>query len=320
MSEHESRLKNFPISWFSTVMGLAGLSIAWNRAEHFIDPGLCLSSIWLGLATLVFAVLVFVYALKIYVYPQEVRQELVHPVKQAFAPTVSIGMLLLSVAYLQISPQWSLVLWGAGTALQLVLTFYVLSSWMHHEHYQITHLNPAWFIPVVGNVIVPIAGLSHAPVELSWFFFSLGIFFWPILTAVIFYRLVFHTALPDRLMPTLFIFIAPPAVGFTAWVSLNGGVDAFARILFSVALVFTLLLLSQINRFRRLSFFLSWWAYSFPLAAMTIACFVMFKFTQVAFFLGLGVVMLGVLTLLIAVLFALTARAVWRKEICVAGH
>ena len=320
MLEHESRLKNFPISWFSTVMGLSGLSIAWNRAEHFLDPGFCLSSVLLGLTTAWFAFLVFVYALKMYVYPQDVREELTHPVKHAFAPTVSISMLLLSVAYLQVSPQWSLVFWGVGTALQLVLTFYVLSSWMHHEHYQITHLSPAWFIPVVGNVIVPIAGISHAPAELSWFFFSLGIFFWPILTAIIFYRLVFHAALPDRLMPTLFIFVAPPAVGFISWVGLNGGVDAFAKILFSVALVFTLLLLSQLNRFKKLRFFLSWWAYSFPLAAMTTACFVMFKFTNSAFFLGLGVVFLGILTLLIALLFVLTANAVWRKEICVAGH
>ncbi|MDZ7809278.1 MAG: hypothetical protein U5L11_02920 [Arhodomonas sp.] len=37
-----------------------------------------------------------------------------------------------------------------------------------------------------------------------------------------------------------------------------------------------LLLLTQYRRFTRLQFFLSWWAYSFPLAAMTVAAFTMY--------------------------------------------
>lgn len=39
-------------------------------------------------------------------------------------------------------------------------------------------------------------------------------------------------------------------------------------------LFLTLLLFTQIGRFARLQFALSWWAYSFPLAAITIASFV----------------------------------------------
>ena len=36
--------------------------------------------------------------------------------------------------------------------------------------------------------------------------------------------------LPERLLPTVFILIAPPAVGFIAYVRLTGGVDVFAQI------------------------------------------------------------------------------------------
>jgi len=54
---------------------------------------------------------------------------------------------------------------------------------------------------------------THAPADVSWFFFSLGLFFWPVLTAILFYRLIFHGSLPERFMPLCFIFIAPPAVG-----------------------------------------------------------------------------------------------------------
>ena len=315
-----SRLQHFPISWFATVMGLTGLSIAWNRAEHYLSSGFCLSSVLLGLTTLWFFILTGIYTAKILKYPADVMAEIRHPVKLAFVPTFSISLILLSIAHLQTSPDFSFWLWTLGSLLHLGLTLYVMASWIHHTRYEIAHLNPAWFIPVVGNILVPIAGLQHAAPEISWFFFSLGLFFWPVLTAIIFYRLIFHSALPERLLPTLFIFIAPPAVGCLSWVNLNGGIDGFARILYSVALVFTVLLFSQFNHFRRIPFFLSWWAYSFPLAAMTIANFLMAKQTGVAIYLWIGSGLLGLLSLLVVILLWLTVRGVLRREICVPGH
>lgn len=319
-NQDDSRLKNFPISWFSTVMGMAGLSIAWNRAEYFFNPGFCLSSVLLAISSLWLFLLMLVYSAKFIKYPADVIAEIKHPVKQAFVPTFSISLLLLSVAYLDSARDFSFWLWSIGSLLHIGLTFYVLSSWIHHSKYEITHLNPAWFIPVVGNLFVPIAGMQHAAPEISWFFFSLGIFFWPVLTAIIFYRLIFHTALPERLLPTLFIFIAPPAVGFISWFKLTGGIDAFGHILYSVALVFTLLLMTQINHFRKIQFYLSWWAYSFPMAAMTIASFLMAKATAQVMYLWIGGALLAVLSALIAMLIWRTVKAVIRREICVAGH
>lgn len=301
-------------------MGMSGFSIAWNRAEYFFNPGFCLSSVLLGLTSLWFMILIAIYLRKIAKYPQDVLAEITHPVKQAFVPTFSISLIMLSVAYVQSAPDFSFWLWCLGSVLHLGLTFYVLSSWIHHSKYEIAHLNPAWFIPVVGNILVPIAGMQHGTPEISWFFFSLGIFFWPVLTAIIFYRLIFHPALPERLLPTLFIFIAPPAVGFISWFNLTGSVDAFARILYSVALIFTLLLLSQLNHFRRIQFFLSWWAYSFPMAAMTIASFLMANATGQSLYLWIAGGLLALLSALIVVLLWLTVRGVIRREICVAGH
>ncbi|MDP2830143.1 MAG: SLAC1 anion channel family protein [Sulfuricellaceae bacterium] len=320
MTEPSSRLKNFPVSAFSIIMGMSGFSIAWNRAEHIFDPGFCVSSMLLDMTTLLFVVVTLIYAAKAIKYPGEVMGEIRHPVKLAFVPTFSISLLLLSIAYLHIAPDFSFWLWTVGSILHLSITLYVLSSWIHHTKYEIAHLNPAWFIPVVGNILVPVAGMHHASPEISWFFFSLGLFFWPILTAIIFYRLIFHASLPERFMPTLFIFIAPPAVGFISWYNLTSGVDAFARVLYFVGLVFTLLVFTQFVYFARLKFFLSWWAYSFPIAAITIATLVMVKETGLLFYTWLAAGLLGILSLLVAMLLVRTALAVMRREICVEGH
>ena len=298
-------------------MGLTGFALAWMRAERLFALEFAVSPILLGLAIILFGVLTVLYVAKFVKYRADAVAELVHPVKLAFAPTFSIALLLLAAALREMAPVVSFWLWSVGAALHLALTLYVLSSWIHHGKYEIAHLNPAWFIPVVGNILVPIAGVHHAPADISWFFFSLGLFFWPVLTAILFYRLIFHPSLAERFMPTLFIFIAPPAVGFISWVSLTGEVDAFARVLYFVGLFFVLLLLAQASYFIRLRFFLSWWAYSFPLAAITIASLLMLQATGAALYLWISGILLVLLSVVIAILLARTVQAVLRREVCV---
>lgn len=320
MSEQPARLKNFPVAWFSIVMGMAGFTIAWAKTEQLFDLAVPVSSWLLWLTAAVALVLAAVYLAKLARHPGEAMAEVSHPVKLAFVPTISISLILLAIATLHAAPEISFWLWVSGTILHLLLTLYVLSSWTHHDKYEIQHLNPAWFIPVVGNMLVPIAGIHHAPALISWFFFSAGLFFWPVLTAILFYRLIFHATLPARMVPTLFIFIAPPAVGFISYINLVGGVDPFAMILYCVGLFFTLLLATQITYFSKLQFFLSWWAYSFPLAAITIATLALFEQTGIAGLDTLAVVLLAILSLVIAGLVVRTLIAVFRREICVEGH
>jgi tellurite resistance protein len=202
--------------------------------------------------------------------------------------------------------------------VQLAFTLAILSNWMHHEKFQVQHSNPAWFIPIVGNILVPIAGVPLGFPEVSWFYFSVGLVMWVPLLAVLLNRFFFHPMIPGKLLPTLFILIAPPAVGFIAWVKLhNGGIDDMARILYYFALFITLLLFSQIRYFWKLQFALPWWAYSFPMAAMTIATMVMAEKLGGSFFVGLAQILLALLVILLTLLSALTLRAMRRGQICV---
>ncbi|MGM0823360.1 MAG: SLAC1 anion channel family protein [Pseudomonadota bacterium] len=312
-----SRLQNFPISWFALIMGMSGFTIAWHRAEVLLSFPIKVSLVLLILTLTTFAILLTIYLTKIVKYTSKVKEEFSHPVKLNFFPTVSIGLILLSIAILPYSNRVSLMLWSIGVILHLGFTLYVLSVWLHQTHFEVTHINPAWFIPIVGNILVPIVGVQHASVEISWFFFSVGLIFWGVLLTIIFYRMFFHQPLPAKLLPTLFILIAPPAVGFVSWFQLVGEVNAFGRILYYVALFLTLMLLTQARRFIRIEFYLSWWAYSFPMAAITIASFLMYEQLQLPFFRILSVGLLSLLTVLISILIVKTVQAVRAKSICI---
>lgn len=315
-SQTHNRLEHLPVPLFATVMGTAGLAIAWHKAHAVLGAPQAIGQALSWWALALFAVIVLAYAAKIAGHPKAVAAELAHPVRLNFFPAISISLLLLAVAFAAELPEMARVLWTIGALAHLGFTLYVMSSWIHHSRYQIQHANPAWFIPVVGNVIVPVAGTAFAPAEVSWFFFSIGIVFWIALFTIVLYRLFFHEPLPARLTPTLFILIAPPAVGFLAYLKLAGEVDAFARILYYTALFLTLLLATNAARFFRLPFFLSSWAYSFPLAAITIATLAMTEQVGGAFA-SLGLLLLGVLSIVLALLTVRTAIAVVRGEICV---
>lgn len=325
-----SRLAHLPVTFFAVVMGVAGLALAWQRAGGLLTagpaaspPGAFVTGVgegvfWLALA--LFIAIAAAYLVKAVRHPAAVRGELRHPVRIAFVPTATIALLLLGTSGLAVAPDLAAGLWWVGAVGQVVATLAVLSAWISLPTFTAGHLTPAWFIPVVGLVVVPLAGVEVAPPAISWAAFSVGVLFWLSLLPLVLGRLFVHPEpVPGQLMPTLAVLVAPPAVATIAWVRLHGGaVDQVARSLAAVAVFFALLLLLQAGRLRRIRFFLSWWAYSFPLAALSVAV------TVLAADAGAGAgwawvawVVLGGVTLLVVLLAVRTARGMLRGEICV---
>lgn len=307
-------LAYLPVALFTTVMGVAGLALAWAKASALAGapalPGLCLR--WAATALYVF--LFVLYALKGLRYPAQVAAERAHPVQVNFFPAISTGMVLLSIAWLPTLPGVAHVLWSVGAAAHLALTLLSVGSWIFHPHYSIQHASPAWFIPAVGNILMPIVGMQWAPPDISWFFFSIGLVFWLVLMTIVLYRLFFHEPLPPPMRPTLAILLAPPSAGFVAYLALTGQVDGFARVLYSMALFMFLLLASHVRQFARLPFSTAAWGYSFPLAALTMASLEMAHRSASAWYAVLAWALLALLSVLVSWLAWLTLRAAARGQ------
>jgi len=307
-----TRLEHFPVAFFSAVMGLLGTALALEVAG-LVQAG----QIVAGLAACVFVLQLAFYGAKAVRHPGAVAAEWNHPIKLAFFPAVSISLLLGAVVLGASAPGLATLIWAVGAVLQAILTLAIVTSWISHRGFGVGQMSPAWFIPAVGNVVAPVAGVSLGFVDASWYFFSLGVLFWIILLTLVFNRLVFHEPLPGKLRPTLTILIAPPAVAFLAWLQLNGGVlDAPARVFYNLGLFFTALVLLQVRGLIRLPFALSFWALSFPIAAMTIASFRYAALSGSELFLAIGWGLLAVLCGIIAGLVWRTSLAILRGEIC----
>ncbi len=315
--EQGPRLKFFPVMMFAVIMGFSGITLAYKKAhEILLFPASIyqiLSYITAGLAVIITAL----YLLKIILYTSEVKKEIGHPVRVNFFAAISISMLLLAVVFHE-NRSAAFPLFVIGTGLQTFFTFYAITYWLN-KNIELAHSNPAWFIPVVGNIIVPIAGDGFADAALLNFFFSLGIFFWIILTAILFNRIIFHGMLVQKFLPTLAIFIAPPSVGMLSYLKLSDGYDFFASVLLNVAIVFGLILLALAKNFYKIKFFISWWAFTFPMAALTMALITAYEKTNYVYgaYKCLSVISIIMTSILVLLVLIRTIYAVMKKEICI---
>ena len=311
-----ARLENFPIMMFSIVMGLSGLSIAYQKGSHLFHFSRLIPNLLAGLTTLVFIAITVTYIVKYFKFQDEVKQEFSHPVRINFFAGIPISLLLTSIMYQEINLQVATALWWVGMLLQGYLTLYTISFWIN-RNLEIQFSNPAWFIPIVGNLLVPVGGIDIVNRDFLMYFFAVGIFFWIVLLTIILNRIIFHHLLAPKFMPTLFIFIAPPAVGAIAYVKLTGEFDLFASFLFNIGLFFTFLLLFMYKNFIKLEFFISWWAFTFPLTAMTIAAMLAHHQTGSLFCYYASIGLLALATCVAAFVAYKTIYHMLKKEICV---
>jgi tellurite resistance protein len=311
-----NRLKFFPIMMYAIVMGMSGLTIMYQKAALWLSFPSLIGTTLMAATTVIFLVVSSIYLTKFARYAMAVKHEFAHPVRINFFAAVSISMLMLAIIYKEHYPTISALFWYPGTALHFYLTMHTIAFWINHNQ-ELSHSNPAWFIPIVGNVLVPVAGVGFAPQGLLMYFFSSGVFFWMILFAILLNRIIFHHQLVVKFMPTMFILIAPPAVGFIAYIKMFENFDVFADILFNLAIFFTLLIGFMYKNFVKIKFFISWWAFVFPLAAMAIASMLMHHHSHDLFTLIFSYVMIAVTTVIIAIVIYQTLLHMQKGEICI---
>jgi tellurite resistance protein len=313
-------LSSPPISAFTMVMGTASLSLSWSKfgtltAWPFAEN---LAQFFGILAALTFVLLFLGLLHKQIRTPELIAEEWGHPVKSSFFAAISVGLTLLSVVIFPYSRFFAEWVWFCSAGIHLLAIVVVLNAWVHRDSLEASHACPVWFIPTVGNAVIPLGGVKLGHEELSWFFFGVGLVLWFVILCVLMYRLMFvRPALPERLKPTIAIFLAPPSVAFVSWVALTQAsptqsLDPMGHILMAIAFFFALFLLTQLRFFIKLKFFMSWWAYSFPTASFATACLIYSAYIPEAIW--IAYIALGFSTIVISSLWIRTLMAIQMKD------
>ena len=311
-----NRLQYFPVMMFAIVMGLSGLTLVYKKAHEVLGFPSFMSEFLSYLTLAVFTMITLTYLLKMVRYMQGVKEEFSHPVRINFFAAISISFILVSIILKDMHTPLAYNVFVIGAVLHLFFTFYTLSFWIT-KNLEIQNSNPAWFIPIVGNLMVPVGGAGVVNHSVLMFYFSVGIFFWIVMLAIILNRIIFHVQFAQKFMPTLFILIAPPTIGLLSYFKLTHTLDMFAQILFNLGLFFTFLLLFMYKSFLNIKFFISWWAFTFPLASMALATMLMYAQLKENVYAYLAYFFIFLVTVIVVIVAFNTLKHMLKKEICI---
>ena len=288
-------VKNFAPSWFASVMGtgiLAMTSLFYSRYIPFLKS---MAYVLFYFNIILFFVLLIPWILRWIFFRKEALKDLEHPVLSNFYATIAIGMLVLAADFIVIGKNIKIgeVFWFIGALATMffgILTPYLMFK---GEHVRLDHINPAWFIPPVGLIVIPIAGSLIIPhvsgrvrelvILLNYFGWGSGFFIYLALFAITMYRFILHKPLPNTLAPTIWINLGPIGAGTVALVNLikNSSFITVKEPFFVFGFLFwgfgiwwvimaIAMTLHCIKRLK-LPYAMSWWAFTFPLGAYVAA-------------------------------------------------
>jgi C4-dicarboxylate transporter/malic acid transport protein len=212
------------------------------------------------------------------------------------------------------------VLWILGGIGIIGFALTILSIYFNKKDLEWNSANLGWLIPPVSVLILPVLGASLAAANAGtvwgdlYFFGSLmalgiGVLLYIFVGSAVFSRYLFHQLPPSHLAPTIWIGIAPTAIlniivikmvpAIKAALSLS---DEMAGILSTIArltgvslwgfalfwLIIAIIITLLHHRWERLSFAMSWWAFTFPLGAFVVSTGLLNSIFDKAFFRAVG--------------------------------
>ncbi len=273
----DQRWRHVPLALFTIPMSFVGLGLALRRAATTPSMPALAPDATARLADLVLlgsflslAIIFYALAHKLFRHPDQLRADLSHPVRICFAAALPMTLVLQAAAALPHMPGLAHALWLIGTVLYGTIAVWAVAVWQHRAPVDLAALNPIWFLPIVGHVLVAHCGAKLGYVETSWLVVGLSLPLWILVQTLLFYRNVFSSPLPPRLLPTLTIQIGPAPLIFLALAELQTGLDTLMRITFYAGVGTLLVLwLPRLPQFLRLPFAMPHWAFSFPFSALS---------------------------------------------------
>lgn len=265
-------VQHLNFGWFAMVMGLCGLSLAWHRAvPHWGRAALLVSAAVGVLAGAVLVVLLLATLWRAVRFPAQVLEDVRHPLRHVFVAALPSSLVLIAtvcVAHAGYSP-WADALWMLGSASLMLVTVGVVQRWFQPglatSHFW-PAMTPALFIPVVGNVLPALAGVSLGHPVWAAAQYGIAAVLWPVALALVLVRIGTVGMWPQRLLPTTFITMAPPSVLALSGVQL-GAPEVLVHMLWGVMVLFTLVSMTVFRRSLSQAFGIPFWGMSFPLAA-----------------------------------------------------
>jgi len=212
-----------PAAFFGMVLGLAGLGNAWRAATSAWHLPSAIGETLMAIATIVWAILVIMYALKWVYRRADALAEALHPVQCCFIGLAGVSTMLIALAVLPYNRPAAFILFLLGAIFTLGFAVWRTGLlWQGGRDSSMT--TPVLYLPAVAGGFVT-AAVAAAFGYADWGQLAFGAAFltWLAIESVLLHRFYTLPEMPAALRPTFGIQLAPPAVGAVAYYAVNGG-------------------------------------------------------------------------------------------------
>lgn len=263
------RIPIIPASYFGMVLGLTGLGGVWRAAHaEWQFPAEAGEAIMMA-GVAVWAVLLFLFALKWVSARTDAAGEAAHPVQCCFIGLAGVATMLAAWALLPHARLAAEILAVAGGAFTLWFSIWRTGGlWQGGRDPAAT--TAVLYLPTVAGNFVGAnvaAGLGYA--DWGQLLFGAGFFSWLAIESVLINRFLTAPEMAEPLRPTFGIQIAPATVGLSAYLSVFPGEPGlFAHMLLGYGLLQTLVMLRMMPWIGKAPFSPGYWGFTFGITAL----------------------------------------------------
>lgn len=309
---------HFSPAWFAMIMGTGGLANVLHVLGQTSDTARFSAALFFGLNLALFLALLIPWTLRWIISRENAVADLKNPMLSNFYATMPAGCIILGTNILLIGRSWlgvsrSLELAGLLWVIGIILVFYFAIAGMLNL-FSADAVGPesmtfAWLMTPVVNIVVPLLGNSIVPLvavrnpalagiihTVDMIFFGIGFFLFILMSGIILNRLILHKMPPGAMAPSFWILLAPVGVGTVVIIGLADAARTLGLLnsaepfqwmasalwgfgfwAFTMALAVTI----KYQKNGGIPFTLSWWAFTFPMAAYTLATFAVYGYTHI---------------------------------------
>ena len=216
-------------------------------------------------------ILILMLVLKLVFYPDVIRDDLLNPIILSNSGTFTMALMILSTYINAFDGTLAIGVWILGVALHILLIIWFTYRYIICD-FNITVVYPSYWIVFIGITMGAITAHVHGLSEIGFIFFLFGFIAMLITLPLVIYRYLRYPNESDANKPLICIFTAVMSiliVGYTN--SVNVISNGFLMVLYSIAFVFFLFALSKVIEYRKLKFYPSYSAFTFPFVITAIA-------------------------------------------------
>lgn len=227
--------------------------------------------------------LILLLVFRLVIYPNEIKKDLSNPIILSNSGTFSMALMILSTYLNQFSSGFALGVWILGVALHILLIICFTYRYIICK-FDINMVYPSWWIVFVGITMGAITAHVHGFNEIGFYFFVFGFVSMIVTLPLMLYRYLKYPNKLDQNKPLICIFTALFSILIVGYINSSSVIsNEFLLMLYLSAFILFLFALVKVIEYRKLDFYPSYSAFTFPFVITAIASTEVYKIINYGF-------------------------------------